>query len=203
MMDSKLSEMYKDGLKEIGNIGAGNASKILSDYAGEEVDINISDVDIISLPNSVRDVPDIFDDITGSIVGTIIPTEGVSGGVCFLMTKKDAQRLLSEGGGDGSMVLDSDKRKSLEDISENLIGKYLDSICDFISIDISHASSRIVSMPKVTLMAHIASSIDTDNALVIKNNFVINHKDAKGDIIFLLGVSSVKKITNALEDKMM
>lgn len=48
-LDIKLTEVQKDALREVGNIGAGNAANALAKMINKRVDINIPSVEVISI----------------------------------------------------------------------------------------------------------------------------------------------------------
>ena len=73
-----LDEMYLDVLKEIGNIGAGNAATSLSKILGKKIDMAVPKVNIIKF-NEVEEivggadtlVAGVYLEFTGDIEGTI------------------------------------------------------------------------------------------------------------------------------------
>ncbi|MGB9809685.1 MAG: chemotaxis protein CheC, partial [Caldanaerobacter sp.] len=84
---NRLNEIYLDVLKELGNIGAGNAITALSTMIGKKVDMKVPTIKILEL----IEVPDIFGSPDTVIVGIYFGLDGdVKGNILFALDLKSA-----------------------------------------------------------------------------------------------------------------
>ncbi|HBV68985.1 MAG TPA: hypothetical protein DEF04_13030 [Clostridiales bacterium] len=103
----ELKEIHIDVLKEIGNIGAGNASTSLSQMLSKRIDMNVPEVSLLN-----------YDDIIGSIggaenvvVGILVGFAGEIDGIILFLLKKEFVHLILNS-------LMGTELHSFEDISE-------------------------------------------------------------------------------------
>ena len=89
-----VNEMYMDVLKEIGNIGAGNATTALSQMLNQKMDMSVPKVELVPF----NEISDIMGDEDQTVVGIMLGFEGdVYGMMMFLFdTKSATQKFLPE-----------------------------------------------------------------------------------------------------------
>ncbi len=209
MGTSQLTRLEREGIQELGNIGAGQAASYLSEILDRPVDINIPEVDVVPLPQSVTETPDLFDDLQGShIVGVYVPTTGLPGGALLSFTQEDCRQFLSA-------VLDSDvaqirdqEEERLTEIGEQLADAYLDAVTQFLPVSVDHEAGRTITMPEGTMVAHIASTIypqndndGTPDVLVVKSTLSIGDI-AEGHMLLLLRMAKTDRLINALHERL-
>ncbi|HPZ81667.1 MAG TPA: chemotaxis protein CheC, partial [Candidatus Atribacteria bacterium] len=79
----KLNEMQLDALREVGNIGAGNAATALSKVVGKRVKMEVPLVKILPL----KDVPDWLGGPEKEVLGVYLTMSGAANGhILFVMT---------------------------------------------------------------------------------------------------------------------
>lgn len=103
----KLNEQHLDVLKEIGNIGAGNAATSLSQMLAKRIDMNVPEVSLLDYDN-------VIDSIGGAenvVVGILVSFEGEINGVILFLLKKEFVHLILNS-------LLGTELKSFEDITE-------------------------------------------------------------------------------------
>ena len=87
-----LNEMYMDVLKEIGNIGAGNATTALSKMLNQKMDMSVPKVELVPF----NEISDIMGDEDQTVVGIMLGFEGdVYGMMMFLFDTKSAHHLVN------------------------------------------------------------------------------------------------------------
>ena len=90
---SDLNDMHIDALREIGNIGAGNAAASLAMMLADQIDISVPTVRILEYER-------VMEELGGPeqmIVGLLLCLEGdVNGMIMFLLHQEFANRLLKE-----------------------------------------------------------------------------------------------------------
>ncbi len=93
-MDSKkLSNLHKDVLREIGNIGAGNATASMSQLINKKIKMEVPSVKIVTI-NEMMELSGGPEEL---IVAIFFRFEGeVTGTVYFILTIEEAEYLVSK-----------------------------------------------------------------------------------------------------------
>ena len=199
MSGPELNEKQLDELRELGNVGAGQASQYISDIVGKKVDIGVPEVAIVDFDG---DAAERLSDILGvpssdQLMTVFTPTTEPGGGVTFSFTQQNYMSFLE--------MTPDDVGDDFLELSGNVADKYLDGAGMLLGMDISNHESRLVSMPLNTLLIQIESSIvgtsDSTNALVINVDFSIED-DAEGVLTLFLEVDDVKSVVKAMEDQL-
>lgn len=87
----KLTDMQFDVLKEIGNIGAGNATTALSQMMNMKIDMSVPKVALVP----ITEIAGMIGSEETIIVGILLGMEGdVQGMMMFLLTEKSAQTII-------------------------------------------------------------------------------------------------------------
>ncbi|WP_100404465.1 chemotaxis protein CheC [Bacillus solitudinis] len=134
----RLKPYHLDVLKEIGNIGAGNAATALSTLLNRTIDMNVPDVRLVSfqeLPNQVggadTEVAAIFLRIEGEVKGSMF----------YLSSLEETEQLIRQLTGNASFQLtnppfDELGLSALQEVGNILAGSYLSSFSDFTNLNI-------------------------------------------------------------------
>ena len=190
----ELNEMHIDVLKEIGNIGAGNAATSLSKMLSKRIDMNVAEV-------SLLDYDDIIRSIGGAenvVVGILVSFDGdIDGIIMFLLRKEFAHLILNS--------LLGTELSSFEDISEMemsalseigniMISSYVSTISSLTNmrIDISVPSLNI-DMSGALLDAVTAGFSEVANkAIFIKEKYFCQDETVYSHMLLLPSVTSLE-----------
>jgi len=184
----KLNELHKEFLEEMVNIGANNASKLLSDLIHTEVKTAILTVDIVS-PKTMLSL------IAGTtpkklLVVQYAPIGGMLRGTSFLiLPREDALHLLDllrKKKPGTTQWLSKEDQDVLKRVSISMVRCYLDAISDFLKIKVNNSELRTFS----TFGETITDLIDLSLKKRTKPVFYLNTKlyiepDIKGEFYFL------------------
>ena len=130
----QLNEMHIDVLKEIGNIGAGNAATSLAQMLNREVDMKTPEVRILEISEAYRAMggPEI------PVVAILAKLYGDIDGIMMFVIHQDFTRSLLEAllgkGGSKCEELDDMECSALSEIGNIMIGSYAASILSLIHI---------------------------------------------------------------------
>ena len=189
---------YFDVLREIGNVGAANASSALAMMLGQKVEVSAPKVRLLD-----------FKDAGGAIggeeqimAGIYLMVEGdIAGGMMFLLKKEAAGRLVGILMGDPDRDVDKDLSEiecsALQEIGNIITSSYLSSIADMTSMRI-HPSvpSLCVDMAGAILsVPAIEFGMMCDKLLLIENRF---SQGVDGYLILVPDIDSYDKILEAL-----
>lgn len=133
-----LNDLQFDVLKEIGNIGAGNATTALAKMMDMKIDMNVPRVDLVPFTN----LPDIFGSPEEVLAGILVQLDGdIKGMMMFLVKEKSAHNLVNslmggmiQSSGDGFSDMEL---SALGEIGNIIIGAYLSAMSNLTSLKIS------------------------------------------------------------------
>ena len=193
-----MSQTYYDVLKEIGNIGAGNATTALAQMLQCKVDMKVPQVKLLEF----KDVGAAIGGEEQIMVGVYLAVEGdITGSIMFLLKKDAARHLVSklmmmELGDDEFNEMET---SALKEIGNIITGAYLNSLSTITNLKI------YPSVPDLTIdMAGAILSVPAiefgtlgDKILLIQTQFT---DDAELDGFFILvpDLESYAKILSAL-----
>lgn len=171
-----VNSMYFDVLKELGNIGAGNATTAIATMLNLTIDMKVPNVELIA----VEDLGGAICPEEETIVGIFLEVQNdISGSMMFLMRLDSAHylvdRLMGGMGGDasGDGAFSEMELSALKEIGNIIAGSYLSALSTmtqlmitpsvpYISVDMAAA---ILSVPAIQFGQF------GDNALLIETEF--------------------------------
>lgn len=192
-----VSAQYMDVLKEIGNIGAGNATTALASMLQCRIDMAVPEVKLIevdelaeSLGGKERVMTAIFLEVEGDITGDII----------FLLEKGSASFLVSKLMG---MEVNAESFSEMElscikEISNIIAGSYLNSLSTLTNLKI-YPSVPHLQMDMVDSLLHspMSGAKDNNQILFIQTEFT-DDIQLGGYFVMIPDTESYGKILGAL-----
>ncbi len=195
----QMSENYEDVLKEIGNIGAGNAMTALSQLLNQKVDMKVPQVKLLDL----KEVATVMGSEEQLLAGVFLGVEGdITGSIMFLVDMDAAKNLVKKvmmGYESGQPTMDEMERSALQEISNIITGAYLNSLSSLTNLKI------ILTPPSVTIdMAGAIMSVPAiefgymgDKILLIQSQFY-DEVEINGYFVLIPDIESYEKILNSL-----
>jgi chemotaxis protein CheC len=196
----KMSNEYYDVLKELGNIGAGNATTALAQMLGSKVDMTVPEVKL----HEFYELGEVMGGEEQVMAGISLAVEGdITGSIMFLLKQEAAKHLISQmmpGMGDpDSMEFNDMELSALREVGNIIAGSYLNSLASLtnllifpsipdLAIDMAGA---ILSIPAIQF------GIFGDHILLIKTQF-IDDECIEGYFILLPDLDSYSKILGSL-----
>ncbi len=194
-----VNSLYLDVLKEIGNIGAGNATTAISDMLGLRLNMEVPRVKLLS-----------FQELGGSICAEDDTIAGIylelhsdmEGSMMFLLNMESAHYLVNRlMGRDESYAAEFDEMdlSALKEIGNIITGSYLSALSSMTKMTISPSvpflaidmAAAILSVPAIQFGQY------GDKALMIETEFGDDVK-LNGFFILLPEPDSYEKILKAL-----
>lgn len=194
-----MSEQYYDVLKEIGNIGAGNATTALAQLLQCKVDMKVPQVKLLGFD----ELGELMGGEEQIMAGIYLCVEGdITGSIMFLLRKDAARHLVSKLMG---MELSPDgefseiESSALKEIGNIITGAYLNSLSTLTNLVI------YPSVPDLTIdMAGAILSVPAiefgtlgDKILLIQTQFTDDY-DLDGFFVLVPDLESYAKILGAL-----
>ena len=187
-MEERLTEMEKDILKEISNMGAGNASTLLSKKIGEEIRLSTPVYKLISfdqvekyvaVPKGVAICA--FAKLKGEILGStmlVFDTKSAFALADLLQKRKiGTTKWLSE----------KDQLK-LKQVGHLVLRCYLNAISRFMNYELNSEKLRMFStLGDAVIDLMLLGAKKSDHFIVLENNFVAEAKThVAGRYVFIL-----------------
>ena len=195
----ELNAMYVDVFREIGNIGAGNATTALAQLMGDKVDMSVPTVSLLDF----KDVGSFIGGEEQVMVGILLGVDGdITGSIMFLLEQQSAKHLVSKimmgmdtpGEGFGEMEL-----SALNEVGNIITGAYLNALSGLTNLCIYPTPPALtVDMAGAILsVPAIQFGIQGDQILMIQNQF-FDEVEMDGYFILVPDMESYSTILKAL-----
>ena len=195
----KVSQNYFDILKEIGNIGAGNAMTALSQMLQCKVDMKVPQVRLLEF----SEVGAIMGGEEQIMLGVYLGVEGdITGSMMFLVEKASAKHLINKlmmgmapEGDDFSDI----EMSAMQEVGNIITGAYLNSLSTLTNLKIYPTPPALtVDMAGAILsVPAIQFGIFGDNILLIQSQFY-DDVEIDGYFILIPDLESYSKILTSL-----
>ncbi|MGI5999199.1 MAG: chemotaxis protein CheC [Lutispora sp.] len=194
-----LNSEQIDVLKEIGNIGAGNAITALSKMVSKRIDMNVPKVNIVEF----KDVAELAGGPETIVSGIYFNVCGdISGSIMFLMDNISTRTLINwlMNKNETSMEFDEIEVSALKEIGNILAGSYLSSISTLTGLKMT------VSIPSLAIdMAGAIMSVPVilfgqvgDHVLLIETDFIEGLNRVKGNFFLIPDEKSFEILLKSL-----
>ncbi len=166
-----INSMVMDVLKEIGNIGAGNAATALAKMINKKVDMNVPKVNVLDFP----EVPEMLGGAEVQVCGIFFQIEGdMEGSIMFVLKLDAALSLINLLMPRDNTDLDEFAFSALQEIGNILAGSYISSLSGLtnLNIKISVPSIAVDMAGAVLSVPAIEFGLMGDKILIIENEFI-------------------------------
>ncbi|WP_027408707.1 chemotaxis protein CheC [Anoxybacteroides tepidamans] len=129
---SHLNADHIDILREIGNIGAGNAATALSQLLNKKIEMNVPSVQIVSFDEMM----DLVGGAEQVVAAVFLRIEGEApGNMFFVLSLSQAERFVKQMTGEHGFSFSSQQSElglsALQELGNILAGSYLSALADF------------------------------------------------------------------------
>ena len=195
---NEMSDQYFDVLKEIGNIGAGNATTALSMMMGTKVDMKVPQVKLMEF----KEVGTTMGGEEQIVAGIYLVVEGdITGSIMFMQKKESARNMVAKLMGmeiQGEEFTEMEQ-SALKEIGNIITGAYLNSLSTLTNLTIYPSvpelcidmAGAILSVPAIEFGAI------GDKLLLIQTDFT-DDVDLSGYFILVPDEESYGKILKSL-----
>ena len=198
-----LNDLHIDALREIGNIGSGNAASSLAMMLAVHVDISVPTVRIL-------DYEQVMEELGGPeqmIVGLLLCLDGdVNGMIMFLLHQEFANRLLEsllgedppDVGAQGE--IDEMAYSALQEVANIMAASYVNAIGSLteLNINISVPSMCVDMLGAILSVPAIQYANISDKMIFIEDKFSGENLDTPNHILLIPDVESLGKIMDRL-----
>lgn len=194
------ADFKMDVLREVGNIGAGNAATALSLLLDKPVDMGVPTVSLLPFE-------EIAEKVGGSeavVIAIFLRVEGdAPGNMFFIINREPARKILQ--GLLGFEAAENDRYNELElsalsEIGNILAGSYLSSLADFTGLRMSPTVPSLAVDMAGAILSYGLLQFGTmgDDALLIDTTFLEGQQEAEGHFFLIPDPESFDKLFRAL-----
>ena len=163
-----LTDLQKDALQELANIGAGNASTALSQMVNKTIHIGIPRIDIVDITQATEIIHD-----EGVVIGIFmrIPN-GIPSYLLLIIPEKSAFLLagLLTGEPPQGDILSEMDQSALQEVANVMICAFFDSISELLNISITPSPPHLAYDISDAVMDYILIQIgQTSNDIIVFN----------------------------------
>jgi len=199
---SELSGMQMDALKEIGNIGAGNAATALAQMLSAKIDMTVPKVNILPF----AEVPELIGGADSHVAGIYFNvTGGAPTNILFILSVEKAclliDMLLGRSMGETRVEsLDDMEMSAMMELGNILSATYLNALSMFTNISfIPSVPALGIDMAGAVLDAILAQFGEVaDHVLVLETDFTKEDQEVVGHFFLLPEPGSLNTILTAL-----
>jgi chemotaxis protein CheC len=196
----KMSNEYYDVLKELGNIGAGNATTALAQMIGSKVDMAVPEVKLYEF----HELGELMGGEEQVMAGICLAVEGdITGSIMFLLKQVAAKHLINQmmpGMGDpDGLEFNEMEMSALREVGNIIAGAYLNSLASLTNLLIFPSVPDLAIDMAGAILSIPAIQFGTfgDHILLIKTQF-IDEECIDGYFILLPDLDSYSRILGSL-----
>ncbi|NYV67036.1 chemotaxis protein CheC [Bacillus sp. Gen3] len=137
-IDNGFTTIHLDILKEIGNIGAGNAATALSTLLNKKIEMNVPNVRIVPF----HEITELAGGSENVVVSVFLKIEGdANGNMFFILPIEQGERFIRKMTGDQSFSFLTEFQNDLgisaaHELGNIMAGSYLTALSDFTNLDL-------------------------------------------------------------------
>lgn len=190
----ELNDSHIDVLKEIGNIGAGNAATALSQMLSKRIDMNVPEVSLLNYD-------DIIESIGGAenvVVGILVCFHGDIEGVILLLFKKEFVHLILN-----SLLgtelhsfeeISEMEMSALSEIGNIMVSSYVNSISSLTNLNIDITVPSLNIDMSGALLDSVTSEFEdvADKGIFIREKYFCQDETLYSHLLLLPSMPSLK-----------
>ena len=181
-----ISENQQDLLKELANIGVGNAVTALSSMLGDQrIDMDVPVVTVAPL----QDVPDSFGDPENLVAATFCEADSDSFGlvVVLVLPFEAAQKMIAKIMPDHASETDEMERSLLMELGNIITGSYLNALSFMTGLTFHASPPRLGIDMAGAILGTVSAETKTvdDQLILLKTELTVEHDGIDGSVLIL------------------
>jgi len=196
-----MNELHIDVLKEVANIGSGNAASSLSRMLGHTVNISIPDIGI----KGFNEAYEVLGGAESIMVGTLLMLSGeINGMMMFLMPIEvvcDLVNMLMFTDIKSHEEIDEMGYSVINEVSNIMSASFVTALVGLtdLKIDISPPEAALDMLGSIMSVPSIYFAKMSDTLLLIQNELEIEGRKAKACVLLFPDMPSLEKMMTSLE----
>ncbi len=196
---ANMDEMEKDALKEVGNVGAGNAATAFAQFLDRKVDMTVPSVKIIPL----SEAQEITGDSSEVVAGVLLKVMGEAPATILFMVAPDSVEHLVQMVADKEVDFEEMEEvdiSALKEIGNILSGSYLNALNKMTGFNLvqSVPDCAVDMAGAIISTSLIPVGKTSDYTMLIETQFIDQGEKIEGYFLLIPHSDSLQKILNAL-----
>lgn len=161
----EIDQTRKDVLKEVANIGAGNAATAFSEMIGEQINMTVPKVELID----IQDLPAITGDEEDYIACIMINFSGeISGKILLVVDMENVEKMLKLIFATEDLPGEEMQHSALNELGNILSGAYLKAINNFTDLDLEQSVPAMAyDMAGAVLSSSVIDYSQTEDLILL------------------------------------
>lgn len=192
----ELSEIHKDVLGELINIGIGRAAGLLNQMTQAHVSLEVPEIELLTVAE-FQTHPLVSE--TGRLSSVMLAFQGpFSGSAALVFPKDSAVKLVDMLTGAKGRYFDMDSLRvgALQEVGNIVLNGVMGSISNVLDTHISYMPPEYY---EETLGAILEQNKESDSVLFIRARFGVRERFIEGDIIIIFRMGSLEQLLKALD----
>lgn len=194
-----LNDLQLDVMREIGNIGAGNACTALSTLLGTTIDMSVPSIHLLSTDNATEKLGS-EEEVLGICVGV---TDDLQGMMIHIVSKSFAERIINtfySKSLDNMTSLDEMDSSVLNEMANITSGAYANSLATLTGMFVNIGTPKQVPGTVSSIMSIPAQQFVSpgEQLVVIDEEFIIGEEKVTSNMILALESDSLIKLFGKL-----
>ena len=187
---SHYTELQLDALRELANVGSGNASTALSGMLGRSVDISVPKAQALPFAEAVEAAGPAEQDVTGIVLGIVGEMNGT---VLLLVPPADADKICRMLGVEPD---DEYALSALGEIGNILAASYIGSLGAMTGLDLDLTPPQTVTDMLAAIVASVLATraAGTDTALILDSELRVEGEECSLSFLLLPEPGGVREI---------
>ncbi|MCM1327878.1 MAG: chemotaxis protein CheC [Ruminococcus sp.] len=197
---SELQDMHLDVLKEIGNIGSGNAASSLAEFLQVTTDITVPSVKLLDFSETVN----FLGGPENVAIGMLVGIKGdITGMILYVLEQSFASKMTKAlfGTEIEDLYNMNDMEKSvIQEVGNIMAASYMNALASLTGmvIDISVPTLTVDMVGAILSVPAIEFAQVGDKVLFIDDRFVIDNSEVKSNMILVPELSSLETLFEKL-----
>ncbi|HEX3027411.1 MAG TPA: chemotaxis protein CheC [Clostridia bacterium] len=195
-----LNDIQKDVLREIGNIGGGNAATALSSILTDRVEMSVPKLGVIG----INEITEILGGPENEVVGILVPmSEDVRGMLLFILDKHFTHLLINallNKNIDSFENINEMDLSALKEMGNILSGSYISAISQLTNLNIMLSPPDIAIDMVGAILSYPAAMFGMmgDKVLFIEEDFFSGIENIKSHLLIMPEMESLEIMLNRL-----
>ncbi|MFB6180668.1 MAG: chemotaxis protein CheC [Candidatus Nanohalobium sp.] len=198
MTESRLSEMQRDGIAEVGNVGAGQVATYLSEVTCEKVDLSVPEVDVVPSEHAKESL-ELYEGSNSATVSVYSTAENIEGAVILSFMKEDYSKLLN-------LVEKGENDEDLLQVGNKTVEVYLDALEKFLGLKVETSDAELAFLPLKGLFDTVISKIEdggvdeSSDVLIVQTMLEVG-EDIEGEVTMVIEVEDTEELLEAIDER--
>ncbi len=197
----ELSELQKDALGELLNIGMGQASASLSEMVGEEVELSVPHVETLSREETVTHI----NKLVGKEITAVKESfNGAFWGDAMLLFPKDhslklVKAIIKDDTLPAEMLLEMEQ-EALTEVGNIILNACLGSLANIFQENLEFSLPQYSHGNCISLLNIDTSSTTPEGVLLLQMNFSLKKTKVSGYLTLIMDVTSMEALSKQLSE---